>query len=140
MRSTKLFSASILIFVCTASVFASDLWFSDSTQIANLRASYVVPHRFDVVSISGRIKTPEGKPIRAALVILKDADSNQVVRSTFSSNFGYYQLEQVETGKSYVLSVSHKHYLFVFPAQLFEINADQAGVDFTGEKIRQKNI
>ena len=133
MRSTKLFSASILVLVSTASVFAGDLWFRDSTQILDLPATYVETRPFDIASISGRIKTPQGRPIKAALVVLKDADSNEVVRSTFSSSFGYYRLEQVETGKSYVLSVSHKRYLFVFPAQLMEINNDRSGVDFTGE-------
>lgn len=138
MRSNKFLSAWIIVLGLAASMCAGDLWNSDSTNLFGLPAAYAVTGPSHA-SISGRIKTPEGKPIKAALIELKDADSNQVVSSTFSSNFGYYRLEQIETGKSYVLSVSHKHYLFVFPAQLLEVNDDQTGVDFTGEKTKQKD-
>ena len=85
------------------------------------------------VSITGKIKTTQGRPIKGAVVVIKDADTNEVVRSTFSSSFGFYKLEQIETGRTYVLSVTHRRYLFAFPAQLLEINEERTGVDFTGE-------
>jgi hypothetical protein len=85
------------------------------------------------VTVSGKVRTPEGRPIKDARIVLKDADTNQVVASTFSSSFGFYRLQQVETGHSYVLSVSHRRYLFALPAQLIEINEDRSGMDFIGE-------
>ena len=87
------------------------------------------------VSISGRVKTPDNRPIKGARVVLKDANTNEVVRSANSSTFGYYRMVGIETGRSYVLSVSHKTYLFAFPAQLLDINEDRTGVDFVGEIV-----
>lgn len=85
------------------------------------------------VTVSGRVKTPEGKPIKGANVVLKDADTNAVVRSTFSNSFGYYKLEQIETGHMYVLIVTHRRFLFALPSQVLEINEERPGTDFTGE-------
>ena len=85
------------------------------------------------VTVSGRVKTPEGKPIKGASVILKDADTNAVVRSTFSNSFGYYKLGQIETGRMYVLIITHRRFLFALPSQLLEINEERPGTDFTGE-------
>jgi hypothetical protein len=85
------------------------------------------------VTVSGRVKTPEGKPIKGANVVLKDADTNEVVRSTFSNSFGYYKLDQIATGHSYVLIVTHRRYLFALPSQVLEINEERPGTDFTGE-------
>lgn len=85
-------------------------------------------------SITGRVKTPQGRPIMGASIVLKDANTNAVVRTTLSSNFGFYKLHQIETGHSYVLSVWHKRYLFAFPAHLIDINEDRSGVDFIGEE------
>jgi hypothetical protein len=85
------------------------------------------------VTVSGRVKTPEGKPIKGASVMLKDADTNAVVGRTFSNSFGYYKLDQIETGHMYVLTVTHRRFLFALPSQLLEINEERPGTDFTGE-------
>ena len=88
---------------------------------------------FTNVTITGKVKTPEGRPIKGAWIVLKDADTNAVIRATLTSSFGFYRLEQIESGRLYVLSVTHRRYLFALPAQLMEINEDRSGVDFTGE-------
>ncbi len=85
------------------------------------------------VTVTGRVKTPEGRPIKGASIMIRDADTGAVVRTALSSPFGYYRLDQIETGRLYVLSVSHKRYIFALPAHLMEINEDRNGVDFTGE-------
>jgi len=87
------------------------------------------------VSISGRVKTPEGRPIKGASIVIKDAQTNAVVRTSLSSPFGYYRLDGIETGRSYVLSVSHKTYLFALPSHLLELSEERNGIDFVGEVI-----
>ena len=79
------------------------------------------------------MKTPEGRPIKGAYIVIRDANTNEVVRAAYSSSFGYYRLEQIATGHTYVLSITHRRFLFALPAQLLEINEDRSGVDFTGE-------
>jgi hypothetical protein len=85
------------------------------------------------VTVSGKVKTADGRPIKGASVVIRDAETNAVIRTALSSPFGYYRLDQIETGRLYALSVSHKRYIFALPAHLLEINEDRTGVDFTGE-------
>jgi hypothetical protein len=137
MSIIKPFAASTLAIILAASAYAADVRYGDSALLFGFTESYSIKNTVTNVTITGKVKTPDGRPIRAALITLKDADTNALVRSTYSSNFGYYRLEQVETGRLYVLSVAHKRYLFALPAQLLEINEDRAGVDFTGEASDQ---
>jgi hypothetical protein len=85
------------------------------------------------VSIAGKVRTPEGRAIKGAYIVIRDANTNAVVRTTYSSTFGFYRLEQIETGKSYVLSITHRRYLFATAAQVIDINEERSGVDFIGE-------
>jgi hypothetical protein len=138
MRSLRPFAFGMLSLSLFASAFPET-----GVQQTEPNGAFIIPQKpFSLlerngsgatVSITGKVKTPEGRPIKDAAIVLKDAETNQVVRSTYSSSFGYYRLEQIETGKSYVLSVNHRRYLFAFAAQLLEINEERSGVDFTGE-------
>jgi len=85
------------------------------------------------VSISGQVKTPNGRGIKGARVVIKDAKTMEVVSSVMSSTFGHYKLEGIETGRMYVLSVSHKSFLFALPSHLLEVEAERTGMDFVGE-------
>ena len=123
-------AALILVILSSSIVFASA---PRSASLLEMAECFSIAGNGATVSISGRVKMPNGRPIKSATILLKDPDTGEVVRSTLSSSFGYYRLDQIESGRLYVLSVSHKRYLFVFPAQLLEINEDRAGVDFTGE-------
>jgi len=124
-------AALIIVILSSSIVFASSA--PRSPSLLDMAERFSIAGNGATVSISGRVKMPNGRPIKSATILLKDPDTGEVVRSTLSSSFGYYRLDQVESGRQYVLSVSHKRYLFVFPAQLLEINEDRAGVDFTGE-------
>ncbi len=123
-------AALIIVILSSAIVFAS---VPRSASLLDMAQPFSITGNGATVSISGRVKMPNGRPIKSATIVLKNPDTGEVVRSTLSSSFGYYRLDQIESGRLYVLSVSHKRYLFVFPAQLLEINEDRAGVDFTGE-------
>jgi len=127
-------AAACSLFGETSSVEVIDLAATFQNQPSGLADRYGdVWSSLSNVSISGRVKTPEGRPIKGASIVLKDADTSVVVRTAVSSAFGYYRLDQIETGRLYVLSVSHKNYLFALPASLLDLNEDRTGVDFTGE-------
>jgi len=126
MRIKNSFIVSSLIFALTCPIFAVDSrLYSDSTSL--------IFNDGINVFVSGKVKTPEGRGIKGARIVLKDADTNEIVRVALSSPFGYYRLDQIEAGRSYVLSVSHKSYIFAFPAQLIELNENRTGLDFLGE-------
>lgn len=63
-----------------------------------------------VVSISGRVTTPDGLGLRNAIVSL--TDSTNTVRRVTTSSFGIYTFENITPGASYFLSVSSKRYRF----------------------------
>ena len=133
MRSLQPFASAALTLLLVVSALPSfGRNVGDVRSIQNL-FSVSQNNIFATVTISGKVQTPEGRPIKDARIVLKDADTNQVVGSTYSSSFGFYRIEQIETGHSYVLSVSHRRYLFAFPAQLLEINEDRSGMNFIGE-------
>jgi len=123
----KLLFASIVIGLCLASApQASVAHFLEGTTLDRSLVQAVD------VSISGRVKTASGRAISGARIVLRDADTGEVISRAVSSTFGYYKLEQIEAGRMYVLSVVHKRYLFAFPAQLIEPTENQI-VDFVGE-------
>ena len=62
------------------------------------------------VSISGRVMTADGRGLRNAVVTLTDRDGNS--RDAFTSAFGYYRIEGVTAGETYVLTVRGKPYHF----------------------------
>jgi hypothetical protein len=133
MRSLKPFAAAALCLVFAVSALPSFGRNDDKVRSVQNLFSVTQNNIIATVTISGKVQTPEGRPIKDARIVLKDADSNQVVGATFSSSFGFYRLQQIETGHSYVLSVSHRRYLFALPAQLLEINEDRPGMNFIGE-------
>jgi hypothetical protein len=63
-----------------------------------------------LVTVSGRVLTPQGQGVRNAIVRL--TDSNGVVRLATTSSFGLYAFEGVEIESSVVISVSLRRYRF----------------------------
>ncbi len=134
-----LFAALLLTIVFISPLFSSNSKVRSAKQTLVTRSKVVDrvsitqnPEKANV-SVAGKVKTPEGRPIKGAYIVIRDASTNDVVRSAYSSSFGFYRLDQIETGKTYVLSITHRRYLFALPAQLLEINEERSGVDFTGE-------
>lgn len=62
------------------------------------------------VSVSGRVLTAEGMPLKNATVVITNTNGDS--RTALTSSFGYYRFDDVEVGHSYVVSVSSKRYQF----------------------------
>lgn len=60
--------------------------------------------------VAGRLLTPEGHGLRNAVVSIIDQAGQTV--SVRSSNFGYFKIENLDTGQSVVLTVLSKRYTF----------------------------
>ena len=80
------------------------------------------------VSITGRILTPEGVPVRGVSVGL--SNSNGETLWTLSSPFGYYQFAGIMTGRTYTVHVSSKRYLV--QDKLIGLNEELTDLDLTG--------
>lgn len=87
-----------------------------------------------MVSVSGRVLTPEGYGLRNAVVTLTDQSGNS--RTVITSSFGYYSLAEVEAGESYIISITSKRY--VFRQQFVSIVDDVTGLDFTATQASNR--
>lgn len=80
------------------------------------------------VSVSGRVFSPNGNPLRQLQVALFDSSGVRRVVNTSSS--GFYQFDNVSTGQLYTITVTSKR--FRFAPQFVSVAATLTNVDFTG--------
>ena len=62
-------------------------------------------------AISGMVFSADGFTVRNAIISLTDASGT--IRNAISNPFGYYRLENITVGESYVVSVTTKRHRFV---------------------------
>ncbi len=83
------------------------------------------------VSVSGRVRTPNGRGLTNAIVTLTDASGNQRLARTTA--FGYFHFEDVSAGETYIVEVSSKRYRFA--SQVLSINQDVTDLELTGDDV-----
>jgi hypothetical protein len=81
------------------------------------------------VTVSGRVLTAEGRPVRGARVTLTDA--NGETRLAVTSSFGYYTFENIAAGETYVAGVHSKRYSFA--PRAVAVNDTLTDLDFVAE-------
>lgn len=80
------------------------------------------------ITISGRVVTPNGTPIRNVSVTLVDSQGSR--RTTNTGSFGLFVFDNVTAGSSYTVSASSKR--FRFPARTIQPTGDLTLEDFVG--------
>jgi len=81
------------------------------------------------VSVSGRVRTVDGRGLRGAIVSI--TDGNGTIRQVTTSTFGYYRFEGVTAGESYFVGVASKRYRF---SSIFvNVTDELSGLDFYPE-------
>lgn len=97
----------------------------DQFAVARLYTAEPTP-----VTVFGRTTSPEGQPIRGITVGL----TNQLgeTRWAITSNFGYYQFDNVPTGQTYTLFVSGSK-RYTFETRTFGLNEAIDNLDLIGE-------
>jgi len=88
------------------------------------------------VSVGGRVLTASGRGIINVVITMTDSAGN--VRTTVSTESGYYRFDDVEVGDTYVLSVRGKRYTFSNASQVMNINEETSDINFIG--YSQKTI
>ncbi len=81
-----------------------------------------------LVSVSGRVMTPDGNGLRNAAVTLTDTQG--VVRTTTTGSFGFYSFDNVQTGSSYTLAVSSRRYRYA--SRTLQVDNSLSNIDFIG--------
>lgn len=77
-------------------------------------------------TISGRVFTRDGAGLRNAAVVL--TDETGIVSAVRTSSFGYFSFSGVEVGRTYILSVSSKR--FLFEPKVVTVTDDLSEIEF----------
>ena len=83
-----------------------------------------------LVSISGRVVTPDGRGLRNATVSI--TDQNGATRRTTTGAFGHYNFDAIAPGRNYRIAVASRQYRFA--ARTIEVVDNLSDVDFTGSE------
>lgn len=112
--------------------FTQVFFFRNTGRIAN------IPHSGQITlvgptaanaSISGRVITADGRGIRNAIVVVGSSQGAQ--RMAVTSPFGYYRIDGLASGETYIVSLSSKRYQFT--PRIISLVDDLTDVDFTAE-------
>ena len=82
----------------------------------------------NLISVSGRALTPDGRGLRNATVSITDSNGNKRIATT--SSFGYYQFDDVLIGGAYTIAVSSR--LYRFATRVVQVTDTLTNVDFIG--------
>ncbi len=84
-------------------------------------------------NISGRIATENGRGISNATVELSDSSGNKMGQ-VVTGPFGYYTFENVESGRTYVVTVRSGRYDFAIATKLITVTSDVGDLNFVGSQ------
>ncbi|MGB2751238.1 MAG: glycine-rich protein [Pyrinomonadaceae bacterium] len=89
--------------------------------------TYLSPPTASNVSVSGRVlMSAEGRGLRNAMVTITDESGK--VRSALTGSLGYYHLEDIEAGHTYVISVRSRR--FTFEPRVISVTDNLTDMDF----------
>jgi hypothetical protein len=80
------------------------------------------------VSITGRAVRADGRGIGSARLTL--VSSGGQTRTALTNAFGYYHFDGIESGSTYVLSISSKGYRFANATMVVNVNEEVSDADF----------
>ncbi len=81
------------------------------------------------VAISGKVMDSRGRGVSGATVIATDSDGT--ARTARTNAFGYYRLDQLPAGGTYIFTVRSRNYQF--EPQVVNLNSDLNDFDFTAQ-------
>lgn len=84
------------------------------------------------VSISGRVTTSDGRGLGRVAVTVAGG-SLERPRYAITNAFGYYTIDSLEAGGTYVVSVSSKRYVFDTPERVIQLLDSVDNADFVAE-------
>jgi hypothetical protein len=118
----------------------SDNWveYTNVTQFSPWAISGPNPPTAASASISGQVRTATGMGIGNAAVTLTAPDGS--TRNVTTSSFGYYRIDGVRTGMTYVLRITSKRFTFAHPAIVVPVSDDISGLDFVAEPSAQSQL
>ncbi|MBK9215519.1 MAG: carboxypeptidase regulatory-like domain-containing protein [Chloracidobacterium sp.] len=87
-------------------------------------------------SISGRVMTADGRPIRNATVTIT-GNSLMEPRTFQTGTFGYYMFDGLQTGETYVVTVNSRRFTFQVPARVISLIDNVVDADFVADPTQE---
>lgn len=84
------------------------------------------------VSVSGRVLTSDGIGIRNAVVTMSGGNLSNPI-TVHSEGFGYFSFSGLQSGQTYIVTVSTKRYVLAQSTRMVTPQADVIGFDFTAD-------
>jgi hypothetical protein len=81
------------------------------------------------VTVSGRVLNSNGNPIKLVTITLTDDRGN--TKTVRTSSFGYYGFDNVEVGRTYIVSAYHRKFQFVAPSLILIVSDAIDDANFT---------
>jgi hypothetical protein len=117
--------------------FTPQLTITSGGQTATVNYSlFVMAPTAASVSIGGRVFGGSGRGLRNAYVIL--TDDQGASRTVQTSAFGYYRFEEVEVGRTYILTVQSKRY--EFEPQVIFVTEELTELNFYPVEYRKREL
>ena len=85
------------------------------------------------VSISGRVLTAGGNPIRNAFITISGVNVPPGSVNAQTGNFGYYTFSGLQSGQTYTITINAKRNTFAQPSRMITPQADVTNFDFVAE-------
>ena len=113
--------------IMTANAAGTD----EAIGIDDIRVGCAVPTAAEV-SIAGRVTSAEGAGIRKARVVVT---GNTLVepRVAQTGSFGYYMVEGLRAGETYVVTINSRRFTFQVPSRAVTLNDSVSDVDFAAD-------
>jgi len=83
-------------------------------------------------SISGRVLTADGMGIRNARVVVT-GDTLPDARTVTTGSFGYFAIDGLQVGETYVVTVNSQRYTFTVPSRVITLVDNLFDVDFVAD-------
>lgn len=90
-------------------------------------------------AIAGRVLNAQGQGIRNVQVVVSGGNLTEPLVTTTGS-LGYYQLPSLQTGNTYVVSISSKRYTFSEPARIVTLNDNFLEADFVADPSAGRGV
>lgn len=118
----------VQIRIMTSNAAGTDEW----VGIDDIRVGCATPTAASAL-ISGRVTSGDGRGLRNVAVSVSGGNL-ATPRYALTNSFGYYTLDGLEAGNTYIVSVSSKRYVFETPDRVITLLDSVAGVDFVTVK------
>lgn len=79
-------------------------------------------------TISGRATNSTGVGVPRSVISITDQFG--VTRRSMTNGFGYYVIDEVPVGETYIISISNKQYAFIEPTRVITVSDNIANLDF----------